>query len=125
MAPFRVLILEDDAILSLDLQTIVQCWTDAKVTSCSSVKQAAKAQTALTGGFDLALLDIEVADGTSYAFAQTLREKQTPFAFVSGSDSGAPDFPEALRDAPFIMKPYSRRAIESVIAKAAGARRHP
>ncbi|MFD1702488.1 response regulator [Methylopila henanensis] len=120
MAPFRVLILEDDAILALDLETIVRCWTDARITSCRSIAQAQKA---LKGGFDLALLDIDVVDGKSYDFARTLKEQELPFAFVTGSDvSGCP---EGLRDAAFIAKPYSQRAIEAVVASASGGRRHP
>lgn len=120
MAPFRVLILEDDAILALDLATIVCCWTDAKVTSCRSIAQARKA---LSGSFDLALLDIEVADGTSYELAETLKAKSMPFAFVSGSNTS--DTPEHLRDVAFISKPYDQRTIERLVASASGGRRHP
>ncbi|WP_020186124.1 response regulator [Methylopila sp. 73B] len=120
MAPFRVLILEDDAILALDLETIVCCWTDAEVTACRSIAQARKA---MTDGFDLALLDIDVVDGKSYEFAESLRSSKLPFAFVSGAMQD--DCPETLRDAAFIPKPYTQRAIESVVASAAGARRHP
>ncbi|MFD1332212.1 response regulator [Methylopila musalis] len=120
MAPFRVLILEDDAILALDLATIVSCWTDAQIVSCRSVAQARKA---LKGGFDLALLDIEVEDGTSYELAQDLKERNLPFAFVSGSDLSS--FPERLKDVAFIPKPYNQRVIESVVSSASGGRRHP
>jgi DNA-binding NtrC family response regulator len=120
MADFRVLILEDDAILALDLETIVRCWTDAKVTACRSVAQARRA---LAGGFDLALLDIDVADGKSYDFASSLKQQSLPFAFVSGADMS--DAPADLRDVALIQKPYSPRAIERVVAAAAGGRRHP
>lgn len=120
MAPFRVLILEDDAILALDLATIVCCWTDATVTSCRSVAQARKA---LVGGFDLALLDIDVTDGKSYELAASLKAQSLPFAFVSGADVS--ETPEGLRDAAFISKPYDQRAIEKVISSASGGRRHP
>ncbi|MFC7051892.1 response regulator [Hansschlegelia quercus] len=120
MAPFRVLILEDDAILALDLATIVCCWTDANVTSCRSIEQAKRA---LSGGFDLALLDVDVVDGKSYDFASELKERALPFAFVSGSRMI--DAPETLRDAAFISKPYDQRSIERVVASASGGRRHP
>jgi DNA-binding LytR/AlgR family response regulator len=120
MAPFRVLILEDDAILALDLATIVCCWTDAKVTSCDSVAQARKA---LGGGFDLALLDVDVTDGKSYELAAALKEQKLPFAFVSGADRN--QTPEPLKDVAFIPKPYDQRAIERLISATAGGRRHP
>ncbi|HEY0293360.1 MAG TPA: response regulator [Hansschlegelia sp.] len=120
MAPFRVLILEDDAILALDLATIVCCWTDANVTSCRSIAQARRA---LSGAFDLALLDVDVPDGKSYELAAQLRERSLPFAFVSGS--AVADTPEELRDVAFISKPYDQRAIERVVASVAAGRRHP
>lgn len=120
MAPFRVLILEDDAILALDLATIVCCWTDANVTSCRSIAQAKKA---LLGAYDLALLDVDVPDGKSYELASELQARRLPFAFVSGSDAN--DAPEALRDVAFIAKPYDQRAIERVVSAASGGRRHP
>lgn len=120
MAPFNVLILEDDAILALDLATIVCCWTDARITSCNSIAQARKA---LSGAFDLALLDIDVLDGKSYELATSLKERNLPFAFVSGANEN--ETPEHLRDAAFIAKPYNQRAIEKLVASAAGGRRHP
>ena len=120
MAPFRVLILEDDAILALDLETIVCCWTDAEITSCRSVAQAKQA---LASGCDLALLDVNVEDGTSYEIAAALKERRLPFAFVSGS--AASDAPPELHDAAFIPKPYDRRSIEKLVAGAANGRRHP
>ena len=118
MASFRVLILEDDAILALDLATIVTCWTDASVTSCRSVAQAKKA---LAASFDLALLDVDVLDGKSYELAQTLKEQRMPFAFVSGS--GPDERPEDLKDVAFISKPYRQREIEQVVASAERERR--
>lgn len=120
MAPFNVLILEDDAILALDLATIVCCWTDANVTSCRSIEQAKRA---LGGAFDLALLDIDLEDGKSYDIATSLKERNLPFAFVSGAD--AADTPDHLKDVAFIAKPYNQRAIEKVISAASGGRRHP
>lgn len=120
VAPFRVLILEDDAILALDLATIVCCWTDAKVTSCRSVAQASKA---LSGAFDLALLDIDVEDGKSWALASRLKAEGMPFAFVSGSN--VDETPDELKDVAFISKPYTQRKIEKLVSAAAGGRRHP
>ena len=120
MSPFRVLILEDDAILALDLATIVCCWTDADITQCSSVAQARKA---LEGSFDLALLDIDLSDGKSYEIADALLAKKAPIAFVSGAPTA--ETPEHLRDVAFISKPYTQRKIEKLVSSASGGRRHP
>lgn len=118
MAPFNVLILEDDAILALDLETIVCCWTDAKVTSCRSVAQAKRA---LLGSFDLALLDIDVQDGKSFELASSLKAQGLPFAFVSGSVEA--ELPDDLKGAAFIAKPYDQRSIERMVASVTNGRR--
>ncbi|MGA0531833.1 response regulator [Hansschlegelia sp. KR7-227] len=120
MSEFRVLILEDDAVIALDLETIVRCWTDATVTSCRSLKQARRA---LAGAYDLAFLDVDVADGKSYELAGDLKARSLPFAFVTGSDRR--DAPAEFMDAAFISKPYDQRTIEKLVAAAGGGRRHP
>lgn len=120
MAPFRVLILEDDAILALDLATIVCCWTDASITSCRSVAQARKA---MSGAFDMALLDVDVEDGKSWELASAMKAAGMPFAFVSGADVA--ETPDDLKDVAFISKPYTQRKIERAVASASGGRRHP
>jgi DNA-binding response OmpR family regulator len=66
--------------------------------------------------FDLALLDVNVTNGHSFEVAKTLRRKDVPFSFVSGTPRQ--ELPEELRNAPFIPKPFRPAQIRDVVIKA-------
>ncbi len=106
----RVLIVEDDPLVSENLEEIV----DRTVASCIVLSNSvAGAMAALAHDIDFALLDVDVLDGTTYAFATHLASERIPFAFVSASDRNK--VPVALRSAPFVRKPFSERDIVGVL----------
>ena len=109
----RILILEDDPFIALDLQCIVE-GEGHTASVCGAV---AEARRQLVDGLDFALLDVDVTDGKSYGLACALAERGVPFAFVSGSKPG--ELPPALRDARFIPKPFLEATI---VAALPGAR---
>jgi DNA-binding response OmpR family regulator len=102
----RVLILEDDPFIGLDLQGIVESEGHEVVGVHRSL---AEARTRLSETFEFALLDIDVLDGKSFDFAASLNDRKIPFAFVSGSNRN--ELPARFRDAHFVAKPYSESAI--------------
>lgn len=102
----RVLILEDDPIIALDLCAIVEAEGHEVVSVCESL---AEARTHLSEPFDFALLDVDLADGKSFDVASVLADRSIPFAFVSASERS--DLPLHLRGASFIAKPYEEAAI--------------
>jgi CheY-like chemotaxis protein len=102
----RVLILEDDPLIALDLQTIVEGEGHVVIGVCDSL---AEARRRLRENIDFALLDIDVADGKSFDLATALHDRRIPFAFVSASARG--ELPAHLRQAHFIPKPYQEAAI--------------
>ncbi len=104
----RVLILEDDPFIALDLQAIVEGEGHEVVRVCSAAGDAARQR-----DYDFALLDVDVADGTSYGFASVLAERRIPFAFVSGSRRS--DMPAHLRQAAFVQKPFSEGTIVGLL----------
>jgi len=108
----RVLILEDDPFIALDLQSIVEGDGHEVVGSFESI---ADAFGHLGDGFDCALLDIDVADGKSFGIAAELMERQIPFAFVSASRPS--DVPQHLKGVTFIPKPFEENAILRTIEK--------
>jgi DNA-binding LytR/AlgR family response regulator len=120
MAPVsrRVLIVEDEFFVALDLELLVHKRSPAaEVVVCSSLTEA---RAAAKEPFGLALLDIDVLDGRTYEVAQDLKGRGTQVVFVSGSNRH--EVPEALRDVPFIPKPYAPPLIEATISAAlAGA----
>ncbi len=102
----RVLILEDDPFIALDLQCILEGEGHEVVGVHRSL---AEARARLSDAIEFALLDIDVVDGKSFEFAAVLKDRCIPFAFVSGSNRD--ELPPKFRDAPFIAKPFSESAI--------------
>ncbi|MBN9062834.1 MAG: response regulator [Rhizobiales bacterium] len=110
MKPMRVLILEDEPLVALDLESVVSAAAPSEVAWAPSIK---KAHAALAEPVDFALLDIDVIDGKTFEFALHLINNGTPFAFVSGSRLD--DVPDELRQAPFIRKPFRTADVEDLI----------
>lgn len=106
----RILILEDDPLLGLDLQDIVEGCGHEVIALCETL---ASMRQRLADRPDFAFLDIDLPDGKSYEIASRLEEHQVPFAFVSGSVKG--DLPDHLRHARFISKPYANAAIRNAL----------
>lgn len=111
MKPLRILILEDEPLVALDLESVVVAAAPSEVEWSPSI---AAARELLANRIDFALLDIDVADGKTFEFAKHLSACGTPFAFVSSSRLD--EIPPELRHATFIAKPYRARDIERVIA---------
>jgi DNA-binding response OmpR family regulator len=102
------LIVEDDPMVAIDIESILLGAADADVSVASSVRDACRALD--ERGFDAAFLDIDVLDGKTFELARFLAERGTPFAFVSGARRE--EVPAALREAPFLPKPYDPAEIE-------------
>ncbi len=107
---YRILIVEDDPLVALDIEAIVTRAGASDVVIAATLESAAMAARA---PLDFALLDVDVLDGCTHAFATGLRDRAIPFAFVSASDPAS--LPPPLRDAPFVTKPFTARAIETLL----------
>lgn len=107
-----VLIVEDDAMLALDLELILR---DAGYEICAVASQNAKARQAIERSPPaVALLDYNLGAATSAATASELTRRDIPFAYVTGR----PDSVRADALAPparIIAKPYSRSQILDVL----------
>jgi DNA-binding response OmpR family regulator len=108
----RILILEDDPIIALDLQMILESAGHEVVEVCDKL---AKIRSNLGLVFDFALLDVDLPDGKSYGVASLLDVRKIPFAFVSASRES--ERPANLRHAPFIAKPYHKAAIVNSVRR--------
>ena len=111
----RILILEDDPLIALDLESILEAYGHTVIGICASLKQA---RAWLNEAFDFALLDIDLRDGKSFEIAAALDARRTPFTFLSGSRPS--ELPDGLQHAPFLAKPYHQTAI--IASLQAGAR---
>ncbi len=114
MTDIRILIVEDDPFIAMDIESAMaeQFGPAAELIVVDSVSQAQRAATATE--LSCALLDIDVVGGKTFEVAANLLQRGTPFAFVSGSTPG--DVPEPLRNVRFLHKPFSTRDITSFVS---------
>ncbi|MEX6504932.1 response regulator [Jiella sp. M17.18] len=111
----KVLIVEDEPIIAIDLEEIVLNSVAADVVLASN---AAEALRQVEAGVDFVLLDVNLGreDETSLPLAHRLMQEHIPFCFVSGS---LERLPATFRCVPKIAKPYRTRDVESVLPMAA------
>ena len=99
------------AILVEDLIGDLGCEVVGPVSTAAEAKAMAAA-----GGFDFALLDVNLGAGeTSFEAAEILRRRGVPFAFVTGY--GAQGVRPDLRDAPIIDKPIDPDALKRFLRR--------
>jgi DNA-binding response OmpR family regulator len=106
----HVLIVEDDPLISMDLEAIA---AEAGVTAvcCASLREAFAA---IEGQrYALALLDVDVTDGTTFTLARQLMERRVPVYFVSAVRQA--DIPPELSHAPLVPKPYRVAELQDAI----------
>lgn len=117
MADIRVLIVEDDPFIAMDIESAVaeQLGDDVELIVVESVAEARR----IAGRrLACALLDIDVVGGKTFDVASALQAIGTPFAFVSGS---APhEVPASLRSVRFLRKPFSTREVAAFVKSAVG-----
>lgn len=114
----RVLIVEDEALLALDLEDIL---VDA---GCKVVAVAARLEQALevcaSAEFDLALLDMNLAGERIDPVARLVNDRGIPIVFVTGY--GNRTLPQGVT-APLVDKPYTASKLLPLIAAIAERRR--
>lgn len=96
------MVVEDDALVALDLETMLQA------AGCEVIGPLARVDQALpiagSGKFDGALLDIHLQGTLIYPVADVLASRGIPFMFLSGYNFR--DLPERFGDRPIWSKPY-------------------
>jgi PAS domain S-box-containing protein len=131
----RVLIVEDEALVALQLQNDLESAGHHIVGPARSLKHGLMLAT--QEQVDAALLDVRLGRETSAAIADQLLTRSIPFAFATGYSDYAL-LPEHLREVPKLSKPYMikelHRVVDSLIenrnrksgqACSAGERKHP
>ncbi|MGE0827880.1 MAG: response regulator [Hyphomonadaceae bacterium] len=109
----RVLVLEDEALVSMLLEGMLEDL------GCTVVGPFARLNPAMAfvqnnpGAIDAALLDINVAGERSLPLAEALSQAGVPYAFCTGYDSAGID--PAFRAAPRLSKPYLADDVEKAL----------
>ncbi|MBX3500355.1 MAG: response regulator [Alphaproteobacteria bacterium] len=102
--PKRVLVVEDDALIALDISRQL---SDAGFQVVGPAISVARALSLIADqGCDIAVLDVNLGDKeTSEPIAHALRARSTPFLVLSGYMHE--QHPHGLRGAPVLIKPAS------------------
>jgi CheY-like chemotaxis protein len=111
----RALVVEDEIMVAMhveDLLTELGIEVSAIATSLDQALALAR-----EGGFDFAVLDVNLAGQLSFPVADVLRERGIPFLFASGYGSKGvqDDYRSAIR----LQKPFVGRDLAQAIEKIA------
>ena len=102
-APRNILIVEDEPLIAMMLEDFLESLGHSIAATCDSV------DTAMTevnkGGFDLAILDVNLKGQNVWPVATRLREQGVPFVIASGGHVDPP--PAEFAAVPLIEKPYT------------------
>ncbi|WEK56653.1 MAG: response regulator [Candidatus Brevundimonas phytovorans] len=111
----RVLVIEDESLVAMLLETILEDMGCAVVGPESNIDDGLVAATT-EGALDAALLDVNVAGREVFPVAEALRARGVPFVFSTGY--GEAGLPENWRGHPTIQKPFTEGAIRDALLKA-------
>tara|TARA_R110002051_G_scaffold68360_3_gene123072 strand:- start:864 stop:1226 length:363 start_codon:yes stop_codon:yes gene_type:complete len=112
----RVLIVEDESLVAMLLETILEDMGCIPVGPASSVDEGLTLAESET--LDGALLDVNVAGVQVFPVATALRERGVPFVFSTGYGEGG--LPEEWQGQPTIQKPFTEASIRDALMKAMG-----
>ena len=112
LAGCRVLLVEDDALIAIDVEGSLREFGCHVVGPFGSVAEAMVALR--TEHPDCAMLDLNLNGRTAVALADALALAEVPFLFLSGHSRDV--LPERHRERPFINKPYIVRSLRATLA---------
>ncbi|QRY70719.1 GAF domain-containing protein (plasmid) [Ensifer sp. PDNC004] len=109
----RIMIVEDQMLIALDLEAMLSDEGFSEVSTASSVQQGmAHIERAAP---ELAILDINLGQTNSFGIAAELMRRGIPFVFATGYGEGA-DLPPELVGVSIVRKPYSRSAMVGALS---------
>jgi CheY-like chemotaxis protein len=110
--PDDVLVVEDDAIIAMDIEDTILSFGVKKVRIAANVSRAL--QHIAERAPDFVLLDIGLVQEKSFAVAERLEALGIPFAFVTGYGADAV-LPAAFVQKPRLSKPCTTGALEAAL----------
>ena len=113
----RILVVDDEPLVSM----LVENWLVEL--GCEVVGPARSVQQGLdmagSAELDGAILDVNLGGKTSYAVAETLKQRGVPFAFTTGD--GSVDAESGFTDPIVLSKPFDFEGVKTVLRKLLGA----
>jgi CheY-like chemotaxis protein len=111
----RVLVVEDEAFISLHVEDMVRALSCEVIATASTVDAALAS--VRNGGIDCALLDLNLHGSSVLPVAEALAGFGLPFVLATGSPRRESD-PALLREAYRIDKPFSLASLSDAIGDA-------
>ena len=113
----RVLVVEDESLVAMLLETILEDMGCTPVGPASNIDDG-EAMARDTVDLDAALLDVNVAGRQVFPVAAALKERGVPFVFSTGYGEGG--LPDEWRGVTTIQKPFTEAAVRDALMKAMG-----
>ncbi|GAA0869343.1 response regulator [Brevundimonas basaltis] len=113
----RVLVVEDESLVAMLLETILEDMGCVPVGPAATVDEGLR----LSGAeepLDAALLDVNVAGKQVFPVAQALKARGVPFVFSTGYGEGG--LPDEWRGQPTLQKPFTEAAVRDALMTAMG-----
>lgn len=107
----RVLIVEDDAMISMMLQDLLEDMGCQVVSVASRLEEARRKSEA--DDFDVALLDVNLRGERTFPVAEAMQQRRRPFVLTTGYATTI--LPDSLQEATLLQKPYRRQDLESAL----------
>ena len=112
----RVLVVEDEALVAMLLETILEDMGCMAVGPAATVDEGLRM--AADEAIDAALLDVNVAGRQVFPVAQALKDRGVPFVFSTGYGEGG--LPDEWRGQPTLQKPFTEAAVRDALMSAMG-----
>ncbi len=110
-APRQILVVEDEPLIAMMLEDLLETLGHQVVGTADSVADALARVSA--GGFDLAILDVNLRDGeASWPVADALADGGTRFILATGGGAAAPPRHDGART---LAKPYTLADLERAL----------
>ena len=106
-----VLIIEDEPLIAMMLEDFVDMLDHKVAGTADSVAEAVRLVEA--GGFDVAILDVNLRDGACWPVADALAARGKPFVIATGGHVEPP--PPAHAGAPQLGKPFTIDGVSAAL----------
>ena len=112
----RVLIVEDEYLVALLVEDMLRALGFEVVGIASNIKSAT--QTAESGEFDVAILDVNLNGAMSNPVAEILARRNIPFIFATGYGKSGPH--DLFAETPSLQKPFEEDDLKKALASVMG-----